>query len=87
MLKPSPHASLTVNFIFGVINNVLGDWEVGCLTPHPLVQKLRSPAEKTAMSIMKSVSDPLKRLNFDLSQKPLIINITLIKEEMQCVLY
>lgn len=77
VLKPSPNASLAVTLAFreiskrfppGVINVVHGDSEVGeALTSHPLVRKITlTGGEKTAINIMKSAADSLKRVHFEL---------------------
>ncbi|MGE7664710.1 aldehyde dehydrogenase family protein [Ureibacillus composti] len=77
VLKPSPNASLAVTLAFreisklfppGVINVVHGEREVGeALTSHPLVRKITlTGGEKTAINIMKSAADSLKRVHFEL---------------------
>lgn len=77
VLKPSPNASLAVTLAFkemakhlppGVINIVHGEVEVGeALTTHPLVRKITlTGGEKTAVNIMKSAADTLKRVHFEL---------------------
>lgn len=77
VLKPSPNAALAVTLAFremskvfppGVINIVHGDREVGeALTSHPLVRKITlTGGERTAISIMKSAADSLKRVHFEL---------------------
>lgn len=77
VLKPSPNAALAVTLAFrelskclppGVINIVHGDIEVGeALTSHPLVRKITlTGGEKTAINIMKSAADSLKRVHFEL---------------------
>ncbi len=77
VLKPSPNASLAVSLAFremskllppGVLNIVHGDVEVGeALTSHPLVRKITlTGGEKTAINIMKSAADSLKRVHFEL---------------------
>lgn len=77
VLKPSPNASLAVTFAFkemakklpaGVINIVHGEIEVGeALTSHPLVRKITlTGGERTAVNIMKSAADTLKRVHFEL---------------------
>ncbi|HWK21976.1 MAG TPA: aldehyde dehydrogenase family protein [Ureibacillus sp.] len=77
VLKPSPNASLAVTNAIkeiskllppGVINIVHGGLEVGeALTTHPLVRKVSlTGGEKAAIGIMKSASDTLKRVHFEL---------------------
>lgn len=96
VLKPSPNASLAVTLAFremskllppGVINIVLGDREVGeVLTSHPLVRKITlTGGEKTAISIMKSASDTLKRLHFELggNDPAIILDDANLEEALQ----
>lgn len=77
VLKPSPNAALAVTEAFreiskllppGVINIVHGEREVGeALTSHPLVRKITlTGGEQTAINIMKSAADSLKRVHFEL---------------------
>lgn len=77
VLKPSPNAALAVTQAFreiskllpsGVINIIHGEREVGeALTSHPLVRKITlTGGEQTAINIMKSAADSLKRVHFEL---------------------
>lgn len=77
VLKPSPNAALAVTKAFreiskllppGVINIIHGEREVGeALTSHPLVRKITlTGGEQTAINIMKSAADSLKRVHFEL---------------------
>ncbi|ARK32596.1 aldehyde dehydrogenase family protein [Halalkalibacter krulwichiae] len=77
VVKPSPTASMGVTLLLktmatvfpaGVINVVLGDGEVGsALTSHPHVRKISfTGGGPTATMIMKSASETLKGIHFEL---------------------
>ncbi|WP_191090759.1 aldehyde dehydrogenase family protein [Niallia endozanthoxylica] len=96
VLKPSPNASLAVSLAFreiskifppGVINIVHGDSEVGeALTSHPLVRKITlTGGERTAISIMKSAADSLKRVHFELggNDPAIILDDANLEEALQ----
>ncbi len=77
VVKPSPYAPMAVSLILkeiarllpaGVINVVNGDVKVGQLmTAHPLVRKISlTGGNETAIQVMRSAADSLKRVHFEL---------------------
>lgn len=77
VVKPSPYAPITISLILkemasllpdGVVNVVNGDAKAGqILTTHPFVRKVSlTGGNETAIQVMKSAANSLKRVHFEL---------------------